>query len=101
LKGACVNVIEASDNTTVGTSAPSTNKGRWSLDGIPASTDYTAIARGCNREKYVGQWYDDQNYQSDATRFAVSAGAKKTGIDFSLGEGGNMTGKVTDSATKR
>jgi hypothetical protein len=100
VKGACVNVVEASDNTTVGTSAPTNKKGAWSLHGIPASTDYTAIARGCNGEKYVGQWYDDQNYQSDATQFAVSAGATTKGIDFSLSVGGNITGKVTDSATK-
>ena len=95
VKGVCVNVIETSDNTTVGTSTPTTKTGAWSLDGIPASTDYTAVAGNCGGVgKYVGQWYDDENYQSDATQFAVSSGATTTGIDFSLAKGGAVAGKV-------
>jgi len=102
VKGVCVNVIETSDNTTVGTSTPTTKTGAWSLDGIPASTDYTAVAGNCGGVgKYVGQWYDDENYQSDATQFAVSSGATTTGIDFSLAKGGAVAGKVTDSVTKK
>jgi len=102
LKGICVNVVEATGNTTVGTSAPTTKTGAWSLDGIPASTDYTAVAGNCGGVgKYVGQWYDSQNYQSGATQFAVSAGGTTTGIDFSLNKAGEITGKVTDSTTKK
>jgi hypothetical protein len=101
LKKACVNVIEASDNQTVGTSAPSSKTGAWSLSGIPASTDYTATAGSCSGGKYVGQWYDHVDFQSVATQFAVAAGGSTTGINFSLSPAGKITGKVTDSTTKK
>jgi hypothetical protein len=101
LKKACVNVIEASDNQTVGTSAPSSKTGAWSLDGIPASTDYTATAGSCTGGKYVGQWYNHVNFQSVANQFAVAAGGTTTGINFSLSPAGKIAGKVTNSVTKK
>ncbi len=101
LAGICVNVIEASTNSTVGTSAPTTKKGVWVLNGIPASTDYTAIAYVCKSGDYVAQWYDGQDFQTDATQFPVPAGATTGGINFSLSEGGAVSGKVTDATTKK
>jgi hypothetical protein len=101
LKNICVNVVEGSTNTTVGTSGPSTSKGVWTLAGVPPATDYTAIGIDCASGDYVGQWYDNQDFQSSATPFAVSAGGTTSGIDFSLSEGGAISGKVTDATTKK
>lgn len=99
IAGVCVNVVEASDNTTVGTSAASNSSGDWTLKGVPPATDYTAISVNCNGTEYVGQWYDHKNYQNKATEFAVTAGSVTSGINFSLSEGGNISGTVTDSTT--
>jgi hypothetical protein len=101
MKNVCVNVVEASSNTTVGTSGPSSSKGVWSLAGVPPSSDYTAIASDCKGGDYVPQWYSNQDFQSSATQFAVTAGGTTTGIDFSLTMGGAIAGKVTDAATKK
>jgi len=101
MKNICVNVVEASTNTTVGTSGPSTSKGVWTLAGVPSAIDYTAIASDCKSGDYVGQWYANQDFQSNATQFAVSANATTTGIDFSLSEGGALAGKVTDATTRK
>ena len=99
LAGICVNVIEASDNTTVGTSKPSSSSGAWKLKGIAASSDYTAVTSDCQNEGYVGQWYDDQDFQTNATQFVVNDGTVTKGIDFSLSEGGSVSGTVTDANT--
>jgi hypothetical protein len=48
----------------------------------------------------VGQWYSNQEFQSEATQFTVAAGKTTTQINFSLTEGGSVAGKVTDSVTK-
>jgi len=101
MKNVCVNVVEASTNTMVGTSGPSTNKGVWSLAGVPPSSDYTAIGFDCKSGDYVPQWFSSQDFQSDATQFAVTAGGTTAGIDFSLSMGGAVAGKVTDAATRK
>jgi hypothetical protein len=101
LKNVCVHVVEASTNATVGTSGPSSAKGVWSLAGVAPSSDDTAIAGDCTKGDYVGQWYSSQDFQSDATQFAVTAGGTTTGIDFSMRMGGAVSGKVTDAATKQ
>jgi hypothetical protein len=102
LSGICVNVIDASDNQTVGTSHATRMSGIWTLTGISPSTTYTAVAGSCksSNTSYVAQWYDDQQFQSNATDFTVSAGKTTRAIDFSLSEGGAVAGTVTDSATK-
>ena len=101
MKNMCVNVVEASTNTTVGTSGPSTSHGVWTLAGIPPAADYTAIAFDCTKGNHVPQWYSGQDFQSSATQFAVGAGITTSGIDFSLSQGGAITGKVTDAVTKK
>jgi hypothetical protein len=100
ISGICVNVVTTS-NTSVAVSKPSGPEGNWTVSGVPAATDYTATAYRCKGTgDYVGQWYDDENYQSTATTFTVTAGKRTTGIDFSLSPGGAISGKVTDSATE-
>ena len=99
LAGICVNVVEVSDNTTVGTSDPSNSSGHWKLKGVDPASDYTATSVDCQAAGYVSQWYDDQDFQNDATQFAVTAGATTKGINFSLSEGGDISGTVTDSNT--
>jgi hypothetical protein len=99
IAGVCVNVIEASDNTSVGTSGPSSSTGTWKLAHIEASSDYTAVSVNCSGSNYVGQWYRKQDFQNTATQFSVNGGSTTTGINFSLKEGGNVSGTVTDSTT--
>ena len=99
LSGICVNVVNASTNNTVGTSLATGKKGAWTLAHGPSGTTYTATAFVCKGKKdYVSQWYDQQNFQSTATQFSVTTGAKTRGIDFSLSQGGAVSGKVTNSA---
>jgi hypothetical protein len=100
LPGICVNVVDAANNQTVGTSPATGKAGVWTLKGIPTSTTYTATAYGCKNPNFVGQWYNKQEFQSEATQFTVAAGQTTTQINFSLTEGGSVAGKVTDSVTK-
>jgi hypothetical protein len=99
LAGICVNVVEE-PNTSAGTSAATKKNGVWTLSGIAPGTDYTAFAYDCKGGNYVGQWFDDQQFQANATQFSVSAGHTSKGVDFSLSLGGAVSGKVTDSETK-
>jgi hypothetical protein len=100
LAGICVNVVDATNNQTVGTSAATGKKGVWKVTGIPPSTSYTALAFDCRKSgNYVAQWYDGQDFQPQATQFTVAAGKATRQIDFSLSLGGAISGKVTDSGT--
>lgn len=102
LAGICVNLIEAQRNQTVGSSQPTAKNGVWTLSDVPASTTYTAVASHCQGSgDYTGQWYDEQDFQSNATDFTVTSGATTLGIDFSLSPGGAISGKVTDAKTKK
>lgn len=102
LAGACVNVIEATENKTVGTSLPTKSNGVWTLANVPPASNYTAVASHCKGTGiFVGQWYDEQNFQSNATQFAVTSGVTTSAINFSLAPGGDITGKVTDATTKK
>jgi Carboxypeptidase regulatory-like domain len=101
LAGVCVNVVNASDNNTVGTSSPSNAAGKWKLKNVKPSKKYTAYAVGCTEstQYYLGQWYNAQDFQSDATKFRVRAGHVTKKINFALSEGGGISGIVTDSST--
>lgn len=100
--GICVNVVEAPINNSVGTSAATKSNGVWTLSGVPAGATYTAYATRCKGSAdYVGQWYLEQEFQMNATDFAVTNGATTSGINFSLSLGGAVTGKVTDAVTKK
>ena len=48
---------------------------------------------------YVGEWYKNQDFQPNATQFAVTAGSVTKKINFSLSQGGGVSGTVTDSVT--
>ncbi len=99
LSGICVNVVDASTNQTVGTSAATGSTGVWQLKGVAPSTTYTATAFGCSNRNFVSQWYDHQDFQDRATSFGVVAGKTTKFLDFSLSEGGSISGTVTDSVT--
>jgi hypothetical protein len=101
LAGMCVNVVTASSNVSVGTSATTTANGIWQLSGIPSATPVIAYARDCSGGNYVGAWWVNTPFQSDAKPFTVGSGATRTGINFNLKLGGAVTGKVTDAATKK
>jgi hypothetical protein len=102
LKGICVNIVEAKENQTVGTSQPTPKTGVWTLSNIVPSTTYTAAAFHCaGGGDYAVQWYDQQDFQSNATDFTVSSGLTTSNIDFSLSAGGEATGKVTNATTKK
>jgi hypothetical protein len=99
LAGMCVNVVDASTSSSVGTSAATAANGIWQLNNVPASTTYTAFAFDCSGGNYVGVWYINTPFQSNATHFAVPAGGTTTGINVRLKLGGAVTGKVKDSLT--
>ena len=101
LAGMCVNVVNASSNVTVGTSAATTANGIWQLSGIPSSTAVIAYAFDCSGGNYVGVWWGNTPFQSDAKQFTVGTGKTRAGINFNLKLGGAVTGKVTDAATKK
>ena len=100
LAGVCVTIVDASTNTTVGTSKPSGASGVWKVPGLSTSTTLTAIGRDCKGRDYQPIWYQDTEFQANATDFTVTAGMTTTGIDLPLSLGGAVSGKVTDAATK-
>ncbi|MBN1447649.1 MAG: carboxypeptidase regulatory-like domain-containing protein [Bacteroidetes bacterium] len=71
--------------------AISAQDGSYMIDGLPQGDYYVrATAKG-----FIPQYFDNASDMSSATKVAVTNQAL-TGIDFSLGKGGSISGAVKD-----
>ena len=105
--------IRASDNTTpiqvgliadplagafegIGTS--SSANGNYRLEGLPSNSYSLRIGNNLPGW-YAGEFYNAKQTWDTADRVTVAVGATASGINFTLDEGGAVTGRVYDAAT--
>ncbi|MDF1553782.1 MAG: carboxypeptidase-like regulatory domain-containing protein, partial [Deferrisomatales bacterium] len=89
----CANSVSMGGGSCATTDTDST----YQITGLQPLPDYRVQAHGGGA--YVGEYYDDTNDWDAATLVTVTAGNSSPGIDFSLAEGGSISGTVTDGDT--
>jgi len=100
LANVCVNAV---DNLCQGTwySDQTDASGNFSISGLPEGTYYVTTHASCASPQYfVDEWWDGGAGVFDCNQAApvgVTAAGDTPGINFSLQEGGMITGMVTDS----
>ncbi len=99
LSGVTVSIYNSTGGFVV---SRSTNaSGVYSASGLPTGTYYATTA---NPSGYVNEMYNDipcpgACIPTLGTPISVTAGATTSGIDFGLGAGGRISGRVTDAGT--
>jgi hypothetical protein len=78
--------------------ASSNSGGEYTITGL-GSGEYK-VSFSPATSSYQTQYYKDKTNFSEANLVSVIAGAPTSGIDAALQPGGQITGKVTDAATK-
>jgi len=69
--------------------------GSYKIGGLPTGTyGVRVIADG-----YATEWYDNTYYRDNAIPISVTAPDETSGINFSLEEGGSISGNVSDGTT--
>jgi Carboxypeptidase regulatory-like domain len=81
--------------------ATTNSSGQYTISGL-ASGEYNVefAAPFESGLDYVTQYYNDKSSFSEASTVLVAAPGTTSGIDAKLQEGGRITGKVTNAATK-
>ncbi|MGH7601909.1 MAG: carboxypeptidase regulatory-like domain-containing protein, partial [bacterium] len=74
--------------------AQTTRDGTYRLEGLKTGKYFVQVWA----EGYISEFYDDARTPDKATLVAVNEPNETTNIDFVLGVGGAITGKVTDKA---
>jgi len=87
------NPIAGAELFTGGTNTVSGPDGSYTIGGL-VTGDYTVFARA---DGFVSEYYDDTLDYQLASPVAVTEGSTTSGIDFSLGSGGSISGTVTDN----
>jgi len=72
---------------------PSLSDGTYAIYGLPAGT-YRVMADASGSQQYAGEYFDNQFDWNSATRVTVTAGSETPNINFSLGQGGSISGLV-------
>jgi Carboxypeptidase regulatory-like domain len=108
IEGVQVCALEASGGGGFyGHCAQTSSTGEYTIVGLATgsykvefSAGETCGPSGCTQQNYLTQFYNDKSSFSEADAVAVTAGSVKTGIDAAMVVGGQITGKVTDAASK-
>jgi protocatechuate 3,4-dioxygenase beta subunit len=74
--------------------AQTARDGTYRLEGLKTGNYFVQVWA----ESYISEFYDDARTPDQATLVAVNEPNETTSIDFVLGVGGAITGKVTDKA---
>jgi hypothetical protein len=85
----------------VGGCVNSGSGGKYTISGLPAG-EYVAEFRpgSGSTSNYAAQYYKGVPAFSEATRVSITNGSTTSGIDAAMLEGGEVSGIVTDAATK-
>jgi len=94
---ALAGVLVCASNSAGGGCGVTNEAGQYTITSL-ATGEYTVKFSSAN---YVPQYYAGKLEASEATPVAVTAGATTAGIGAALEVGGQITGKVLDSATKK
>jgi len=69
--------------------------GNYKIEGLDPEN---YVVRTINNQNYVDEYYNNKMSRQEADKIKVNDGSEVTGIDFELGHGGFISGKVTDQA---
>jgi hypothetical protein len=72
--------------------------GYYTKYGVPAGSYKIEFNTNWASGNYTGEWYNDKSSFSGADPVSVSVGLTTPGIDAQLGEGGMISGRVTDAS---
>ena len=82
----------------IGTTS-SASDGSYRIDGLPPNSYSVRIGDNYIPGWYAGEFYNAKQSWDTADRVSVAAGATVSGINFTLDEGGALTGTVYDAVT--
>jgi 5-hydroxyisourate hydrolase-like protein (transthyretin family) len=77
----------------------SNSAGEYTLSRLETA-EYRVEFYAIDGANYLTQFYDGEASFTEASAVAVTAGATKSGVDAAMIVGGEITGKVTDAASK-
>ena len=78
--------------------ATTNSSGEYAITGLATGSEYTVKFSAAT---YASQYYNEKANSSEATHVSVKAGATTTEINAALKPSGQITGKVTDAASKK
>jgi 5-hydroxyisourate hydrolase-like protein (transthyretin family) len=90
ISGILINIYNASWSSVK--SGTTDSAGNYSISGLAAGTYYVGTY---NSPGYVDEYYNNVTTQSSATAVIVVSGAATANINFGLGGGGTIAGRVT------
>lgn len=92
-----VEIVDDDTGVVFARSATVATDGTWTIDCVPPATyRVRATAAGTT---FMRQWYDGVLDEGSVTTVTVSAMETASAIDFSLSQGGKLSGRVTDALT--
>jgi hypothetical protein len=98
IAGICVKAYNSSGGVLA--SAQTNSSGAYTLSSVAAGSAQVGFSSGCGASNYLTQYYNGQSSLASADPVGVTAGATTSGINAAMVVGGQITGTVTDSATK-
>lgn len=98
LVGLCVDIVDVPGGSTVASTTTGGN-GEYLVSGL-VDGDYQVRAYDCRPvPSYADEWYNQQPTQATAVTLTISGQNTLTNINFTLQDGGTMTGTVCDDGT--
>jgi len=73
--------------------------GYYTVDGVPAGNCKVEFNTDNAAGNYIGEWYNDKDSFENADTVAVTDGQTTTDINAQLTQGGEITGRVTNSSS--
>ena len=98
IAGVCVRAYNSSGGLLA--SAQTDSSGTYTLSSVPAGSARVGFSSGCGASNYQTQYYKAKPSLASADPVAVTAGATTSPINAAMVAGGQITGTVTDRATK-
>jgi hypothetical protein len=100
LPNTCVNLYDSKCGGNHMGHARTDANGDYVVTGLPSGSYYASTHASCTvPELYIDEWWDGVNGATDCNQAApiqVIAGQDTPGVNFSLTEGGSLSGRVTD-----
>ena len=98
IAGICVKAYNSSGGILA--SAQTNSSGIYTLSSVPAGSAEVGFSSGCGAANYLAQYYNAKPSLASANPITVTAGATTSRINAAMVAGGQITGTVTDRATK-
>jgi hypothetical protein len=98
LAGICAEALDSNGNvlSMAGTDAG----GAYTIGGVTPGSDRVYFFSECGTRNFVPQYYSGKSSLASSDPVTVTAGATTAGINAAMVRGGQITGTVTDGATR-